>query len=56
MGGEFDEVLPETLYSYQKIVPSAKVVIIPNAGHASLYDNPDVYLSSLKSFLGGVEK
>ncbi len=56
MGGEFDEVLPETLYSYQKIVPSAKVVIIPNAGHASLYDNPDVYLSSLKSFLDGVEK
>jgi proline iminopeptidase len=55
MGGEFDEVLPETLYEYQKAVPEAKVVIIPNAGHASLYDNPEVYLSSLKKFLEEVD-
>ncbi|HWA33123.1 MAG TPA: proline iminopeptidase-family hydrolase [Cyclobacteriaceae bacterium] len=56
MGGEFDEVLPETLYKYQQIVPAAKVVVIPNAGHASLYDNPEVYLKSLGVFLASVEK
>ena len=56
MGGEYDEVLPETLHYYKTLVPSAHMVIIPNAGHASLYDNPEVYLKSLSEFLKEVEK
>ena len=56
IGGEFDEVLPETLYYYQTLVPGSKVAIVPNAGHAKTRDNPEDYMRMLGTFLSGVEK
>ncbi len=56
IGGEFDEVLPETLYYYQTLVPGSKVSIVPNAGHAKTRDNPEDYMRMLKEFLAEVEK
>ncbi|GAB1446737.1 hypothetical protein MASR2M41_25420 [Flammeovirgaceae bacterium] len=55
IGGEYDEVLPETLYYYQTLVPGSKVAIVPNAGHAKTRDNPEDYMKSLKEFLEEVE-
>jgi proline iminopeptidase len=55
IGGEFDEVLPETLYYYQTLVPGSKVEIVPNAGHAKTRDNPEDYMRMLKTFLAEVE-
>jgi len=55
IGGEFDEVLPETLYYYQTLVPGSQVAIVPNAGHAKTNDNPEDYMRMLKEFLAGVE-
>jgi len=55
IGGEFDEVLPETLYYYQTLVPDSKVEIVPNAGHAKTRDNPEDYMRMLKIFLAEVE-
>lgn len=55
IGGEYDEVLPETLYYYQTLVPNSKVAIVPNAGHAKTRDNPEDYINSLREFLKEVE-
>lgn len=55
IGGEFDEVLPETLYYYQTLVPNSKVAIVPNAGHAKTRDNPEDYMRMLSEFLKEVE-
>ena len=55
IGGEFDEVLPETLYYYQTLVPGSKVEIVPNAGHAKTRDNPEDYMRMLKTFLAEAE-
>jgi len=56
VGGEFDEVLPETLYYFQSLVPGSKVSIIPNAGHAKTRDNPQDYIEALRKFLAEVER
>ncbi len=55
IGGEFDEVLPETLYYFQSLVPGSKVAIIPDAGHAKTRDNPEDFMQSLREFLAEVE-
>jgi proline iminopeptidase len=55
IGGEFDEVLTETLYYYQTLVTGSKVEIVPNAGHAKTRDNPEDYMRMLKTFLAEVE-
>lgn len=55
IGGEFDEVLPETLYYFQTLVPGSKVEIVPNAGHAKTRDNPEDYIRMLREFLAEVE-
>lgn len=56
IGGEFDEVLPATLYYYQTLVPGSEVAIVPNAGHAKTRDNPEDYIKSLSAFLHEVER
>lgn len=56
IGGEYDEVLPETLYYFQSLLPGSKVAIVPNAGHAKTKDNPTAYMQSLREFLAEVEK
>ncbi len=55
IGGEFDEVLPQTLYFYQTLVAGSSVAIVPNAGHAKISDNPEDYMRLLDAFLVEVE-
>ena len=55
IGGEFDEVLPETLYYYQTLVPGSQVAIVPNAGHNKTGDNPADFMRMIGTFLSEVE-
>ena len=51
--GEQDGVLPlpesETL---AREIPGARLVVIPNAGHASNQEQPDAFNATVRSFLG----
>lgn len=51
IGGEYDEVLPETLEYYQTLVPGSSVIITPNAGHSQLGDNPEFYTRAISDFM-----
>jgi len=55
IAGQFDEARPETMYSFQKLVPGSKVVIIENAGHKKAIDQPVLYTNALRDFLNTVE-
>ncbi|MCB0280601.1 MAG: proline iminopeptidase-family hydrolase [Calditrichaeota bacterium] len=55
INGEYDEVLPETMYYYQALVPGSKVAIVPNAGHSKTIDNPEDYTASLSKFMLSIE-
>jgi len=55
IAGQFDEARPETMYSFQKLVPDSKVVIIENAGHKKAIDQPMLYTNALREFLNAVE-
>ena len=56
IGGEYDEVLPETLEYYQTLVANSKVIITPDAGHAQLGDSPEFYTRSINDFMIAAEK
>ncbi|NCD68806.1 proline iminopeptidase-family hydrolase [Mucilaginibacter agri] len=56
IAGQFDEARPETMYEFQKMVKGSKIVIVPNAGHHKLQDNPKDFIGGVRKFLNGVEK
>lgn len=49
--GEFDEATPASTAMFAKLVPEAEFKVIPNSGHATENDNPDVLLSVVRDFL-----
>jgi len=51
MVGEFDEARPGTAARYQKLIPGAKLAVIPGAAHSLLSDNPERTLKVLSDFL-----
>lgn len=55
IAGRFDEARPETMYQFQKLTPNAKVVIIENAGHAKIYDQPEATTQAIHQFIIEVE-
>lgn len=55
LAGEYDEARPETMYKYQKLIPGSEVVIIEDAGHACVIDQPEVTVEAIREFLKGVE-
>lgn len=54
--GEYDEARPETAARYQQRIPGSKLVVVPDAAHGHVSDNPEASLGALKEFLAGVEK
>lgn len=56
MVGEFDEATPGTAARYQKLIPDAKLEVIPGAAHGLLHDNREGTLRALETFLGGVKQ
>lgn len=55
LAGEYDEARPETMYRYQKLIPDSKVVIIEDAGHACVTDQPEATVKAIRDFLRDVE-
>ena len=53
--GQFDEARPETVASFQKLVPGSQFTIIMDAGHATLSKKPQEYRTILENFLDSVE-
>jgi proline iminopeptidase len=50
MTGEFDEARPATAARYQKLIPGARLQVIPGAAHALFSDNPGRTLEALGEF------
>jgi len=55
IAGQFDEARPETMYKFQKLIPSSKVVIIENAAHKKAIDQPVLYTNAIRTFLNSIE-
>ncbi len=56
IAGRYDEVRPETIYKFQQLVPKSKAVIIENAAHYKIIDQPVKFTSAIRKFLNGVRK
>jgi proline iminopeptidase len=54
--GEFDEARPETVKKFCQMVPGAKFVVIPEAGHFTLNDNRMALVAAIQEFLEAQEK
>jgi len=55
LNGEFDEARPETAARYQRLVPGARLEVIPGAAHSLLGDQPARTVEVLRRFLESVE-
>jgi len=53
--GEYDEARPGTVQYYQSLTPGAKFVMIENAAHVTMHDNPDKDIQVISSFLKEIE-
>nr|NQU93301.1 proline iminopeptidase-family hydrolase [Bacteroidota bacterium] len=54
--GEFDEARPSTVQYYQSLVPNSKFVMIENAAHVTMHDNPQQDIKVINDFLSELEK
>jgi proline-specific peptidase len=55
IAGEFDEARPETVASFQKLIPGARLEVIEGVAHASLSKAPQRYAAVLEAFLEETE-
>lgn len=50
--GREDRIVPVSdIYKIKKYLLKAKFIIVPNTGHKLPYENPDVFLDAIESFL-----
>lgn len=56
VAGEYDSARPETVRDYARRIPNARAVIVPNAGHAMVVDEPAVTVGAVRGFLREVER
>lgn len=55
--GDHDRMFPkEHALAYQKAIPGAKVVIVPECGHIPQIEKPDAFVAALETFLGARKK
>ncbi len=54
--GEYDEARPETTKYYASLVPNSKFVVIKDAAHMTMQDNPQQDLKVLKDFFNSADK
>ncbi|MEE8404816.1 MAG: proline iminopeptidase-family hydrolase [candidate division Zixibacteria bacterium] len=53
--GQYDECTPATAKYYQSLIPGAELVIIENAGHITMHDEPEANNKAIREFLHKVE-
>jgi pimeloyl-ACP methyl ester carboxylesterase len=50
--GDHDRMFPkEHAFAYQKLIPGAKVVIVPECGHVPQIEKPDVFAAEIEAFV-----
>lgn len=55
--GDHDRMFPKQhALAYQKLIPGAKVVIVPQCGHVPQIEKPDVFAAEIESFLGVAQR
>ena len=54
--GEYDEARPETTEYYAGLVPNSKFVVIKNAAHMTMQDNPEQDIQTIRDFLAEIDK
>jgi proline iminopeptidase len=54
--GEFDAATPLTVKYYQSLTPNSKFVMIKNAGHYTMHDNEEDYITVTRNFLNELDK
>jgi proline iminopeptidase len=54
--GEYDEARPETTKYYAGLVPKSKFVVIKNAAHMTMQDNPEQDIREINDFINEIEK
>ena len=55
LAGQFDEARPETMYKFSELAPNSKVVIIENAAHDCIGDQPEQTVKEIRKFLQSIE-
>lgn len=56
MAGEFDEARPSTMEEFRRLIPGARVAIIPGAAHGMMNDEPAATVAAVRGFLREVER
>ena len=51
LGGEHDEVAPDTLMAYRDAFPRGEMAVLPNASHCHHLEQPELYLATVRNFL-----
>jgi pimeloyl-ACP methyl ester carboxylesterase len=54
VGSSDDLIPPEAVHEVAKIIPGARVVEIPDAGHSPYFERPEAWNETVLSFLSGV--
>ena len=49
--GEYDEARPATVRYYQNLIPGSEMIVIPDAGHLTMQDNPEANNKAVGDFL-----
>jgi proline-specific peptidase len=55
IAGQFDEATPATVKYYHSLTPNSEMVIVPDAAHLAMQDNPAFYIKALRDFLRKVD-
>jgi pimeloyl-ACP methyl ester carboxylesterase len=51
--GDHDRMFPkEHALAYQKLIPGAKAVIVPECGHVPQIEKPEIFVAEIEAFLG----
>jgi len=53
--GEYDEARPGTVKYYQRLINGSGFVMIPDAAHETMNDNPEATLDALRTFFSKVD-
>jgi pimeloyl-ACP methyl ester carboxylesterase len=52
--GDTDRIFPkEHALAYERSIPNAKLVIVPDCGHVPQIEQPEAFVAALDSFIGG---
>ncbi len=55
MTGQYDEARPETVAGFQRLTPGSRFVVVADAAHMVMLEQPEVYATAIRTFLRDVD-